>query len=186
VPGCPDKTQLTLLTQVNPGGAVDYGPVAKVANQLAATSPVTFFDAIERVANLYAANVTLAAPHVSARRTALRMAGATRRGARTAAADLRHGARTAAAGVEHSARTAAAGVEHGARTAAPHLAARVGSSTRRVRSAAAGLRHGAARAAPLAAAQLSSALASKNVKKFGAWLNKKRLFAPPTENRKRR
>ncbi|KAJ1458806.1 hypothetical protein M885DRAFT_460543 [Pelagophyceae sp. CCMP2097] len=174
VPGHSGKTELTLLTQVNPGGAVDYGPVAKVANQLAATSPVTFFDAIERVANLYAANETSAeAPRVrSARRSALRMAGAARRGARTAAADLQSGARTAAADFEH-----------GARLAAPHLAARVGRGTQRVRSAAAGLRYGAARAAPHAAAQFSSALATKTL---GAWTSVRRLFGPAHTDGKRR
>mmetsp|Transcript_921 Transcript_921/g.3128 ORF Transcript_921/g.3128 Transcript_921/m.3128 type:complete len:308 (+) Transcript_921:30-953(+) len=44
------KSHLTLLTQVNPRGAVDTPLGAKIANHLVKTSPVQFFDHIERAA----------------------------------------------------------------------------------------------------------------------------------------
>ena len=44
------KTELTLLTQINPRGAIDSGLGAAISNKLVARSPVAFFDAIERAA----------------------------------------------------------------------------------------------------------------------------------------
>lgn len=44
-------THLTLLTQVNPGGAIDTSLGAKIVNQIVKRSPVAFFDAIEKAAS---------------------------------------------------------------------------------------------------------------------------------------
>lgn len=44
------RTELTLLTQINPRGAIDSGLGAAISNKLVARSPVAFFDAIERAA----------------------------------------------------------------------------------------------------------------------------------------
>jgi len=44
------RTRLTLVTQVNPKGAIDSSVGAKIANALVVRSPGAFFDAIERAA----------------------------------------------------------------------------------------------------------------------------------------
>lgn len=44
------RTRLTLLTQINPRGAIDSGVGAAISNALVARSPVAFFDAIEKAA----------------------------------------------------------------------------------------------------------------------------------------
>lgn len=43
-------THLTLLTQVNPGGAIDTSIGARIVNQIVKRSPVAFFDAVEKAA----------------------------------------------------------------------------------------------------------------------------------------
>ena len=44
------KTRLTLLTQVNPRGAIDSSVGAKIANALVVRSPRDYFEAVEKAA----------------------------------------------------------------------------------------------------------------------------------------
>ena len=45
------RTHLTLLTEINPGGAIDNRLGATIANQIVKRSPLAFFDAVETAAN---------------------------------------------------------------------------------------------------------------------------------------